>query len=166
MDLVMQIAWIAAAAAAVVLVRRRRGSPRAIWRIAAAGLVVIALDKALDLQNLLLALAKWGVRELAGGDLGEHRQLLRDALLVAATIAGVAFVVWLSRRERARERGSLLALTGLAMVAVLVGLRLVPAFGTLHDERVGWLVEAVALACVGAGLRRGFAPPAPEAVRD
>jgi len=165
-NLVMDLAWIAAAVAAVVLVRRRRGSPRAVWGITAAGLVVIALDKMLDLQNPLLALAKWSVRQLAGGELGEHRQQLRDALMVAGAIASVAFVVWLWRRERARERGSLLAVTGLAVIVVLVGLRLVPAFGVLDDDRVGWLVEAAALALVGAGLWRGLAPPAPEAVRD
>lgn len=157
MDLVMQLAWAALAVAAVVLVRRRIGRPRAGWRAVAVCLSTIAVDKAIDLQNLGLLLAKWAVRMMAGGNLGEQRGAVRDVLLVSATLVALAAGVWFASLARRRdEPGLIAAISGIGLIALLVGLRLVPVFAVLRDERVGWILEAAAIAVLACGLRQGF----------
>jgi hypothetical protein len=157
MDLVMLMAWTALAAAAALLVRSRIGRPRVGWRVVAVCLCTIAVDKAIDLQNLSLALAKWAVRRMAGGGLGEQRGAVRDTLLVSATLVALAAAAWFARVARRRDEPGLIpAIAGLGLIAVLVGLRLVPAFAVLREERIGWGFEFAAVALVAIGLRQGF----------
>jgi len=165
MDVVMQCAWTALAVAAVLLVLRPRGG-RGLWWFVASACVVIALDKAIDVQTFVFHSAKELTGELlAAVGLAEARKRVKVAMLLAATIVGLAALLWLVRRDRAIDRAKLLACTGLALVMALVGIRAVPGLDRLADPRAGWVVEAIACSCVAAGLWGGFRRSPPSADR-
>lgn len=156
MDLAMQLAWTALAVAAVALVARHRG-PRGLWWLVAAACVVVAVDKAVDLQTHVFATGKAAARAaLAALGLDGARKPVKAALLLAGTLAALAAFAWLLRRDRAIDAPKRLACAGLALVVALVGLRFAPGMGWLADVRASWAVEAVACGLVAIGLRGGF----------
>jgi hypothetical protein len=157
MDLLMQAAWTLLAVAAVLLPCRRRAPARDAWWLVAAACCLVALDKAVDVQVWCFTTAKALVQAaVASLGLDGERRLLRHVLLVAATGAAVVGTVVLVRRDPDLDRAKRCALAGLVLVVLLVGLRLLPGFAWLHDERVGWLVEGLGCGLVAIGLRRGF----------
>lgn len=156
MDAVMQVAWTALAVAAVALAAKLR-RPRGLWPALAALCVVIAVDKAVDLQTPAYALARETARAaLAAIGLADARRAVKAALLVAGTLVALAALVVLLRRSPRATRGERFAVAAFALVAALVGLRFVPGLGWLADPRLGWACEAVACGLLATGLADGF----------
>lgn len=156
MDGAMQAAWTLLALAAVLLVLRLR-RPRGLWPALAALCVVIAVDKAVDLQTPAFAAAREAARALLGAlGLAGARGVVKAALLLGATIVALGVVAVVLRRSPRATRGERLALAAFAAVAALVGLRFVPGLGWLADPRVGWACEALACGLLIAGLADGF----------
>lgn len=156
MDGAMQAAWTLLALAAVRLVARLR-APRGLWPALAALCVVIAVDKAIDLQTPAFAAAREAARALLGAlGLADARRAVKAALLVGATLVALGAAIVVLRRSPRATRGERFALAGFAVVAALVGLRFVPGLGWLADPRIGWACEAVACGLLVVGLADGF----------
>lgn len=156
MDVVMQVAWTALAIAAVALAARLR-APRGLWPALAALCVVVAVDKAVDLQTPIFAAAREAARALlAAVGLADARRALKATLLVGGTLVALGVVAVVVRRSPRASRGERPALAAFAVVAALVGLRFVPGLGWLADPRLGWACEAVACGLLVAGLADGF----------
>lgn len=156
MDLVMQAAWsVLAVAAAALLVRQR--APRGLWWLVAAACIVVAIDKAVDLQTRVFEGGKVALGAVLDGlGIGAARRAAKALALAVVTVGAIASLVWFVRRDRAIDRSKLLAVAGLALVLALVGVRILPGMAWLADPRAGWAVEAVACALVACGLRGGF----------
>ena len=155
-DLVTLVVWSLLALFALWLVLRLPRGVRGTWLVVAAYCSVVAIDKSIDLQSTFYRLVQWGI-DLLDPSLGlrRHRTVLRIALLVPLTALAVGGTLWLVRRDRRLDRARLMAITGLVLVLLLVGLRLLPGLEAI-DETTGWIVEGIACACVGCGLRMGW----------
>lgn len=154
---------LAATTAARAAVRGRfpaasRGRERTFWLLAAAVLVVLAVNKQLDLQSLLTAAARCHAQANGWYD---NRRSLQVAFILGIAAAGLLALVALAWLLRGTLRRTGAALLGLAFVAVFV---LIRAAGFHHvdlliDREVGgvrlnWVLELAGPALVViAGLR-------------
>lgn len=155
-DLVTLVVWTALALAACALVRRQPPGQRGAWIVIALYCAVVALDKAVDLQGmsyLAVRLLPDLLERLTGWS--GHRGLLRTLVVVLLAVGALAGTIWLARRDRRLDRARWLAIGGLLAVLLWVGLRpLLPR--DLHDEPIGWAIEAAACLAIAAGLRLGW----------
>lgn len=152
-DFVMQIVWTALAAAAVALAAKLR-APRGLWPAFAALCVVIAIDKAVDLQTHAYVAATAMARALLDAlGLADARGTVKAALLVVVAAGIVAVIL---RSAPRATRGERFALAAFALVAALVGAHFVPGLGWLNASRLDWAGEALACGLLVAGLVDGF----------
>lgn len=149
--------WCTIAFVSCLLLWRRSAARRGVWLVVAGCCVVVALDKAVDLQvvgyELLRVVARAG-EALLGAP--AHDRRVKAGVLLASTAAAVAAIAWLVHRDRPLDGGRRSALLGILLVLSLVGMRFVPGLPWLADERVGWVIEGLAVACLCLGLRRAL----------
>lgn len=131
---------------------------RSGWLLVAVATTVICIDKAIDLQVLLLPhlqrLAHWIDPESSRG--GRHA-FVRIALVAGAALAGVAALwLWL-RTDRQRSGPKLCAFAGLCGVLGWLAIRQLSSAG--FGDVAAWTIELSCWALVLAGelwgLRRG-----------
>jgi hypothetical protein len=155
-DAISLSAWCALALAALVVLWRTPRARRGAWYVVAGYCVVVATDKAIDVQMVVFQLVQWLAQQL---DALAGTRVPRTAVRfgAVAVLGGVAAVVtvWWVRRDPQLTRDKRLALLGLGVVMAYVAARMVPGLAILQHEAVGWLVEAVAIACLACGLWRG-----------
>lgn len=166
-------AYFLAAGLCVRAMRRERALPSAtpgastvarLWLALAVTMVLLGINKQLDLQTALTELGK--STAMAQGWYADRRpvQLGFMASVGAGSLAVVALVLR-AARGRMRELG--LAITGAAFVAAFVVLRacsfhhldrwLGAGFGVF---RLSWMLELAGIACIAIGARRAGSPPA------
>lgn len=155
-DTITLVVWAVLAACALRLVRRLPRRERGAWLVVAIYCTIVAVDKAVDLQTVFYRVVQWAL-DVADPWLGvrAHRNLVKGLLLVPLTIVAVGGTLWLVRRDRHLDRGRKLAIAGLVLVLLLVGLRLLPPFRAL-DETACWVVEGLACGLIAWGLRLGW----------
>ncbi len=154
-------AYFASAALCAVYARRldpstcprRLRRNRALWWGLAAVLVLLGLNKQLDLQSLLTAIGR-GAAE-ARGWYRERRSIQFWFIVITATggVALFSLIVFAMRRDWRRNG---LALFG---IAFLVGFILIRAASFHHVDawlmryvgavRVNWIFEIIGIACIG-----------------
>lgn len=156
-DLITLVVWAVLAFVSGLLLWRRPAARRGAWLVVAGFCVVVAVDKAFDLQTIGYEVLRFVAR---GGEvlleLPEHDRRVKAGILLLGTMLAMAAIAFLVHRDRPLDGGRRPALLGIGLVVSLVGMRFVPGLGRLADERIGWAVEALAVACLGIGLRRGF----------
>jgi hypothetical protein len=135
--------------------RRRAG---VFWGGLAALLVLLGLNKQLDLQTLFTELAKQLVSGLGWYD---ERRTLQIAFVVALWMGGMTFAVALRRSVAASWREYRLACIGVILLLIFVLLRatrfhLVNWMLELHEEFAvaNEILELGAIACIAAGALR------------
>lgn len=145
---------VCAALALVVLVRARQvtGRARALWVLLLLAMVVLGINKQLDLQSLLTAVGRCVAKSQGWY---EERRTVQRAFVEALLAAGVlvlAFGLFLLRRHL-RQHGT--ALLGLAVVASFVAVRAVgfhhvDAFINSHlmDVRFNVILENAGLVLI------------------
>jgi hypothetical protein len=141
---------VAAILAALVVVQapfpaRSRGRERAFWTVAALTLAFLAVNKELDLQSLLTAMARCAAQ--AQGWYDERHAVQLEFIMALAAASGIAFVVllWLLRGT---WRRSFVPALGLAFVT---GFVLVRAAGFHHVDRL------IGMTLPGTGFRANWA---------
>lgn len=165
-------AYFASAALCMVYARRldpstcqkRLRRNRALWWGLAAALVLLGLNKQLDLQSLVVAVGRGVAR--SQGWYGQRRtvQLWFMVIIAAGGVALFSLMVFAMRRDWPRNG---LALFG---IAFLLGFILIRAASFHHVDawlmgyvgavRVNWIVEILGIACIGTSaiinLRRVY----------
>jgi hypothetical protein len=119
-------AWVVVAGYAVAFVlalfaaRRARGGERSFWWLVALGLLLLGVNKQLDLQTDLTDFFR--AQAHAQGWYGARRAVQANFItaLALVTIAILAGLAWLTRRARAGVR---MALAGVAVLGAFVLLR-------------------------------------------
>ena len=155
-DTITLVVWSVLAAFALRLVWRLPPDRRGAWRVVAGYCSVVAIDKAVDLQTAFYQFVQWSLDTLDPWlGLRQHHRFVRFLLLVPMTAVAVGGTVWLVRRDPHLDRGRKLAIAGLVLVLLLVGLRLLPGFVML-DEQTGWVVEGLACLLISIGLLLGW----------
>src|SRR5690606_16768004 len=150
------LAWSILALLSWLLVRRLPRAERGAWLVVAAYCSIIAIDKAIDLQLAFYNFAQWCVDALDPWfGLRQHRGIVKFALMIPMLIITVGGTIWVARQDRRLDLSRALAIAGLVLVLLLVGMRILPGFGFL-DEAVGWGFEAVSCALIAAGLVLGW----------
>jgi hypothetical protein len=159
-DAVSCLAWAALAIVAARLVQRAPTSRHAAWALVAACCVVVAVDKTVDLQTAFYALAQRAVGALDPLlGLRARRDLVRVVLVVPALATVVLGGRWLARRNRAWGRAERLAMAGIALVLVYVGLRLLPGMGSVVDSGTDRVLELAALLLIASGAQLAWPGP-------
>ena len=122
-----------------------RGRVRLFWRLVAVAMAFLALNKQLDLQSLLTAMARCVAQ--AQGWYEERRATQKEfiELLLVAIAASLALALYLMRRHL-RQNG--LAVIGLVLVAGFVAIRAVSFHhfdsflrGQFHSVRFNVILE-------------------------
>lgn len=161
--------YLAAALLAGLAAARSEGRERAFWLFAALCLLLLGLNKQLDLQTLLTG---WG-RDLAReqGWYRERRPFQKAVILICGTsvmLAG-AWIAWACRGLRAAVW---VTLTGLALLALFVLVRaasfhhLDVALRTLvWGEKLHVVLELAGIAVAGLGAVLALRPVAERAYR-
>lgn len=154
------VAWIITAAyflAAILCVRTmlhsRAAEERSLWLLAAVALVLLGVNKQLDLQVMLLDLARdMSLRQ----GWHEARRTVQWASYGLALALVMATGWWLLRRLKHRRRSLQTAYAGLAVVCLYVFLRMakfqhVVFPDTQTPEGPGWLaaIELAGIAITG-----------------
>jgi hypothetical protein len=135
-----------------------------IWRMLAAGLLFLGINKQLDLQTLLIDLGRQAA--LAGGWYGESRQvqLAVCAVLALAALAALWFVPARFRDFFDRNRWALAGVTVLLIFVMIRTASVNHVFeraGVKHDDKKWtWILEVggsgcLALAAGKAGKQTG-----------
>ena len=140
-------------------------APR-FWLVVAALLALLAINKPLDLHNLITDCGRQWAR--AGGWY-ENRRSIQVAFAIAVGAAALLALLLTALRLGKRVGRYALALVGLWLLAAFIGLR-VASFhhvdrwlGTrLRGVKLHWIVESVAIATITAGAIFPFRrrPPA------
>lgn len=136
--------WAVALVWAVVRVCRTPREQRPGWLLVATGLLLIVLDKAVDVHAVLHAAGRW----LAVTIDPEHQlrgphAVHRNVALLCGLCGGCVAVAWWLRRDAHVGRAKLCCLGGLLLVAALLAARLMPQFEELLPD---WLTKGVELA--------------------
>ncbi|MFM7133247.1 MAG: hypothetical protein ACKO0W_02915 [Planctomycetota bacterium] len=156
--------YAAAACCCALVVRRARmhGAPRAerrFWICCTAGMVLLGINKQLDLQGLVVQIAREIAQE--GGWYDDRAPVQRVAILSAATlgVVGTCTAGWLLRRSLPAIWP---ALVGIAMLAIFISARLTSwhRIDVLLSEgvvKLKWVLEAGGAGLVGiAAAWRAF----------
>jgi hypothetical protein len=153
-DALSVLAWTTLMLFAVLLARRLGSGRRSAWALVAVCCGVVAVDKAIDLQTAFYVLAQRTVGALDPYlGLREHRALGRVVLVVSLIALVVLAAVHLARSKHAWDRAERLALLGLALVPIYVGMRLLPGMSQLVDSATDNVIELIALALIASGER-------------
>jgi hypothetical protein len=146
--------WCAAAAEGTRTPRKGKHLAP-FWSRLGLILVLLGLNKQLDLQSALTALGRHLAREQGWYDDRKEVQIVFIIIVAAAGCAGLAWLGWMVRRA---SRGRLLAMMGLAVVLTFI---LIRAFSFHHvDQLLGvrfaglkanWILELGGIGCVGLG---------------
>lgn len=110
---------LGARAARVASFRRDRGDAR-FWWFTAAALLLLAINKELDLQSAFTAIGKHVA--MTQGWYGERRQV-QLAFIVAVSLAGLVAAVVMLRAARRSDGSVRLAMAGLAFIGAFVVIR-------------------------------------------
>ncbi len=163
-------AYVAAAAfcARPALARRAAGTEEGrycvIWRVLAAGLLFLGVNKQLDLQTLAIDLARQAA--LAGGWIGARRQAQLAFCAVLALAAAAAFWFVLARFRVFFDRNRWV-LAGVTVLLIFVMIRTASVnhvferIGVKYDDKKWtWILEVggsgcLALAATKAGKQAG-----------
>ncbi len=156
------IAWIIVAAYAGAFVLALTATVRTsgtregwFWALTAAGLLLLGLNKQLDLQTLLTATLRQLARQDGWYEQRRMVQLVFIAGLAGALLAALVFLRWLTRFSRP---GVKLALSGLCLLAAFVMLRAASFHhvdillgGTLGGLKLHALLELAGILLTAAG---------------
>lgn len=155
-DLVTLVVWTALALASCALVGRQPPGRRGAWSVVALYCTIVAVDKAIDLQGMFYVAVRRVpdlVEQMTGWS--GHRGIVRTSMVVIVAAGALLGTLWLVRRDRRLDCPRWLAIGGLLAVLLWVGLRpLLPP--DVHDEPIGWAIEAAACLAIAAGLRLGW----------
>jgi hypothetical protein len=141
-----------------------QNSERRIWQILMVSMVMLGLNKQLDLQSAMTEIAR-----TMAVDQGwyEQRRRYQEAFIVAVPVVGVtamaAFAVWVWTSPRLLPSATLLACAGATGLLVFIAVR---AASFHHVDRMlgwklgglplNWILELGSLAVIGlSALRRG-----------
>ena len=158
---IVVLGYIVAAVLTVVAARRASGRERRFWWLATAVLVVLGINKQLDLQSLLTETLRHLARQQGWYGARREAQLAFIlALLAAAAFGGALVFAWLTRtRTSGRVR---VATLGLMMLGTFVLVRATSFHHVdtlLRGELLGlrlhvWLEAAgIAVVAVGAAMQ-------------
>lgn len=147
-------AYALAALACAFAARRDRGArPARFWGVLACGLVLLGINKQLDLQSLITTM---GRRAIQTGGLYAYRRAYQLLYVAAVGVAGVlalGTLAWLSRGASWPRR---LALAGAVFLAAFVVARAASFHHVdqllkiqIAGARVNALLELGGIACVG-----------------
>jgi hypothetical protein len=136
---------LAAVSCAIRALRAPPSEPRRIWRLLAAGLAFLGVNKQLNLQTMLIVVG----RNLARAQGWTHqRRKVQLAFAVVFTLAGMALLAWFLSTQQDFFKRHRLALAG---VAILIGFVLLRAatinhldeFAHVHlaDDSWAWILE-------------------------
>ena len=157
---VVVVFYFVGAAAALWAANSADSRERRFWLATGILLILLGLNKELDLQNLLTHSVRAAVRELG---LYEQRRLMQGAFLLLLTVAGLvaAFVlgVWLHRSSKPAKA----AAAGLVLLFAFVVMRAASFHHIDHwvtidvaGLRSGWWLEIAGIAVIGiSALTRG-----------
>jgi glucan phosphoethanolaminetransferase (alkaline phosphatase superfamily) len=157
---VVVVFYFVGAAAALWAANSADSRERRFWLATGILLILLGLNKELDLQNLLTQSVRAAVRELG---LYEQRRLMQGAFLLLLTVAGLvaAFVlgVWLRRSSKPAKA----AAAGLVLLFAFVVMRAASFHHIDHwvtidvaGLRSGWWLEIAGIAVIGiSALTRG-----------
>lgn len=152
------LGWLTVAAyfvAAAACWRTARRDGRGPWLVIALALVLLGINKQLDLQTALTELGRALARAQGWY---EQRRTVQAGFIVALTLAGASLLAALLRSARPLEPGRLLALCGMTFIGVFVLVRAssfhhVDLFlgSTVAGLRWNWVLELGGIAAVLAG---------------
>jgi FtsH-binding integral membrane protein len=128
---------------------------RILWWVLAAILVAFGINKQLDLQSLVLELARDLAKEQGWY---EDRRTVQLAFITFIALAGAAFVAVVLRVLRGAWREHALPLVGVTLLVVFVVVR-AASFHKLDlvlTRLPGWIIELGAISLIAAGALRAF----------
>lgn len=153
------LGYVAAALLAFAAAKRgRKAAERWFWILAAAVLLLLGLNKQLDVQTFIVDLA----RELArAGGWYEHRRIVQGAFIGGLVAGAAAGALVLATRLRRAPMTIKIAGAGLVLLALFVIIRA----ASLHPVdlwvtadvaglRTGWWIEIAGIAVVALGAAR------------
>jgi hypothetical protein len=150
---VIVVCYFAGAGASVGAWTRAESRERRFWLATAILLVLLGLNKELDLQNALTQSARAVVRYLG---LYEQRRLMQGGFLLVLGTAGLVVVVFLAGWLRKSSRPSKAAATGIVLLFAFVVTRAasfhhIDRWVTINVAglRSGWWLELVGIAVIG-----------------
>jgi hypothetical protein len=146
----------AACCAQAALARRKTGAEErrycVIWRMLAAGLLFLGINKQLDLQTLLICLGRQAA--LAGGRYGERRQVQLAFCAVLALVVLAAFWFALARFRVFFDRNRWV-LAGVTVLLIFVMIRTASVnhvfewMGIQYDDKKWtWILEVGGSGCL------------------
>lgn len=147
---------------AIIAARKASGRERLFWILAAAALVLLGINKQLDLQTQLTA---WGRQMARDGGWYAGRRAVQKLLIAGGgvvALGGGAWLLWLVREMRGPVWA---ALAGLFMLGMFVGLRAasfhhvdVVLGGQVLGQRLHVWIELAAIAMMIAAAGWAIAP--------
>lgn len=156
--------WAVALVFAGVRLRAAPRGQRPGWWLIAAGLLLIVLDKAVDVHAILHAAGTWiAVAVDPEHHLRGPHAVHRNVALLLGLVFACGAVAWWLRRDEHVGRAKLFCLVGLLVVGALLAVRLMPQ---LEEHLPDWLTKAIELGAwslVLLGLWQGRSRPAPTA---
>jgi hypothetical protein len=146
--------------------QRRREYAPGFWLLVAALLALLAVNKPLDLHNII---TDYGRQAARTGGWYENRRSVQLVFSIAVAAASLLALLLVALRLRKRVGRYALALAGLWLLVVFIGLRVASFhhvdqwFGTrLRGVKLHWIVELLAIGTIIAGaiipFRRRAAP--------
>jgi hypothetical protein len=156
-DTITRAVWSVLAVFSLLLVRRLSTERRGAWCLVAFYCSVVAADKWVDLQTAFYHAVRWllGCTESLLG-LRDHKPVVRVLFLVLMTIGAVGGTVRVVWRDQRLDGAKKLAVAGLVLVLLLIGVRLLPGLGGILDESACWVLEGAACALIVAGLCKAW----------
>ncbi len=149
------VMWVLPLGLAIRLACREVKGRRRTWWVMALCCAVIVLDKAVDLQQPVYELcqqlvAAWDPDERLWG----AHLIWRYLLLGGLFLAGALGLWWLVRGDQGLHLGKSLALFGMLLIMLYMGLRLVPAVGERITASLDKVVQVGCwfLVLLGQGL--------------
>jgi hypothetical protein len=120
MGWIVTLAYLAAAALCLRSGQAAGGKEASFWKWASLCLLLLGLNKQLDLQTLLIDVARQWAR--AGGWY-QHRRLFQAIFILGLALAGIAGVCKLAREFRSSGRAVKGAIFGLSLTLLFVLIR-------------------------------------------
>jgi len=145
--------------------RRRRDYAPGFWLLVAGALVLLAINKPLDLHNIL---TEYGRRLAIAGGWYEQRRRAQLAFAVVLGVASLAALLLIGWRLRGALGRYAVSLAGLWLLALFAALRIVSFhhvdawFGTrVRALKLHWIVELLAIALIAVGTMTRIGPGRP-----
>ncbi|MFV8783760.1 hypothetical protein ACNKU7_15185 [Microbulbifer sp. SA54] len=151
------------------LFQGRRVKQRRLWVLISVAMLLLGLNKQLDLQTLFTDFFRALFREL---DLYDRRRMFQEVFIFGVLLVGVAVSSWLVYQYRRLLRFHVLAICGLCALAAFVAVRASSFHGMdrligyeLAGVRINWLLELCGIFLIAINALHLLARRTPIVIR-